>query len=130
MGIEYQAKVIRTKYDTLRERYIEIEIGSDVRSTFGQTLKKDIASNSEAAIATVETNVSQLRAALEEATGKITGATDGYIKQIFNSTGDIITSSVGTVTALILAYVGMPLIVVALAAAGSAYLAGFIITLF
>ncbi len=49
---------------------------------------------------------------------------------IFNSTGDIITSSVGTVTALILAYVGMPLIVVALAAAGSAYLAGFIITLF
>ena len=88
MGIEYQAKVIRTKYDTLRERYIEIEIGSDVRSTFGQTLKKDIASNSEAAIATVETNVSQLRAALEEATGKITGATDGYIKQIFNSTGD------------------------------------------
>lgn len=88
MGIEYQAKVIRTKYDTLRERYIEIEIGSDVRSTFGQTLKKDIASNSETAIATVETNVSQLRAALEEATGKITGATDGYIKQIFNSTGD------------------------------------------
>ena len=88
MGIEYQAKVIRTKYDTLRERYIEIEIGADVRSTFGQTLKKDIASNSEAAIATVETNVSQLRAALEEATGKITGATDGYIKQIFNSTGD------------------------------------------
>ena len=49
---------------------------------------------------------------------------------IFNSTGDIITSSVGTVTALILAYVGMPLIVVALAAAGSAYLAGFIIALF
>lgn len=49
---------------------------------------------------------------------------------IFNSTGNIITSSVGTVTALILAYVGMPLIVVALAAAGSAYLAGFIITLF
>ena len=87
MGIEYQAKVIRTKYDTLRERYIEIEIGSDVRSTFGQTLKKDIANSNETAIATVETNVSQLRAALEEATGKITGATDGYIKQIFNSAG-------------------------------------------
>ena len=52
------------------------------------------------------------------------------VPAIFNSTGDIITSSVGTVTALILAYVGMPLIVVALAAAGSAYLAGFIITLF
>lgn len=49
---------------------------------------------------------------------------------IFYSTGDIITSSVGTAAALILAYIGMPLIVVALAAAGSAYLAGFVITLF
>ena len=49
---------------------------------------------------------------------------------IFYSTGNIITSAAGTVSALILAYAGMPLIVVAIAAAGSAYLAGFIITLF
>ena len=48
---------------------------------------------------------------------------------IFFSTGNIVTASIGTAAALILAYAGMPLIVVAIAAAGTAYLAGFIITL-
>ncbi|MBQ3842814.1 MAG: AzlD domain-containing protein [Ruminiclostridium sp.] len=49
---------------------------------------------------------------------------------IFYSTGSAVSSAVGTAAALILAYIGMPLIVVALAAAGTAYLAGFVITLF
>jgi len=48
---------------------------------------------------------------------------------IFFSTGNTVTASIGTAAALILAYAGMPLIVVAIAAAGTAYLAGFIITL-
>lgn len=48
---------------------------------------------------------------------------------IFYSTGNTVTAAVGTAAALILAYIGMPLIVVSLAAAGSAYIAGLIITL-
>ncbi len=43
---------------------------------------------------------------------------------IFYSTGNIATSSVGTAVALILAYFDLPLIVVALAAAASAFVSG------
>lgn len=48
------------------------------------------------------------------------------IPAIFYSTGDPVTAAVGTVVALILAYVNCPLIVVALAAAGSALLTGLV----
>lgn len=49
------------------------------------------------------------------------------IPAIFYSTGDIITATVGTVVAVILAYFNKPLIVVALAAAASALVTGLII---
>jgi len=42
------------------------------------------------------------------------------IPAIFYSTGDIATAVLGTVVAVILAYIGLPLIVVALAASGAA----------
>lgn len=42
---------------------------------------------------------------------------------IFYATGDTHSSAAGTVTAVVLAYFGMPLIVVALAASAAAYLA-------
>lgn len=42
------------------------------------------------------------------------------IPAIFYSTGDIMTAVLGTVVAVILAYIGLPLIVVALAASGAA----------
>lgn len=43
---------------------------------------------------------------------------------IFYSTGDVLTASVGTVTALVLAFFDLPLIVVALAASLVAWLTG------
>ena len=43
---------------------------------------------------------------------------------ILYSTGDMMTAAVGTVVAVILAYFGCPLIVVALAASLAAYIAG------
>ena len=43
---------------------------------------------------------------------------------IFYATGDTKTATAGTILAFILAYFRMPLIVVALAAAGAAFLAG------
>ncbi len=51
------------------------------------------------------------------------------IPAIFYCTGDIVTSVIGTAVAVILAYLNLPLIVVALSAAGSAFLADFIIKL-
>ena len=49
------------------------------------------------------------------------------IPAIFYSTGNLTTAAVGTAVAVILAFFRMPLIVVALAAAGSAFVAGLII---
>lgn len=49
------------------------------------------------------------------------------IPAIFYSTGDMVTSVVGTVIAVILAYFNLPLIVVALVAAATAFLTGLII---
>ena len=49
------------------------------------------------------------------------------IPAIFYSTGNFITAAVGTAVAVILAFFRMPLIVVALAAAGSAFIAGLIV---
>lgn len=46
------------------------------------------------------------------------------IPAIFYSTGSVITSVAGTVVAVVLAYLDLPLIVVALAASGTAFLAG------
>lgn len=46
---------------------------------------------------------------------------------IFYSTGNTVTAAIGTIAALITAFFGLPLIIVALAAAGTALLAGFFI---
>lgn len=43
---------------------------------------------------------------------------------IFYATGNTVTAAAGTIAALVLAWFRMPLIVVALAAAGTAFLAG------
>ena len=49
------------------------------------------------------------------------------IPEIFYSTGETVTALVGTVVAAVLAYFNKPLIVVALAAAGSAFVAGLFV---
>lgn len=43
---------------------------------------------------------------------------------IFYSTGNVITAAAGTIAALVTAFFGLPLIVVAVAAAGTALVAG------
>lgn len=48
------------------------------------------------------------------------------IPAIFTSTGSLPTSLVGTVVAVVLAYLGKPLIVVALAGSAAAFLAGLV----
>lgn len=48
------------------------------------------------------------------------------IPAIFYSTGSIVTAVVGTVTAFVLSYFNLPLIVVALSATATAFIAGLI----
>lgn len=49
------------------------------------------------------------------------------IPAIFYSTGNIITAVAGTAVAVVLAYFNLPLIIVALAAAGTAFITGLFI---
>ena len=49
------------------------------------------------------------------------------IPAIFYSTGNVTTSVIGTVVAVVLAYFKLPLIVVALAASAAAFIFGFFI---
>lgn len=49
------------------------------------------------------------------------------IPAIFYSTGNIVTAIAGTAVAVVLAYFNLPLIIVALAAAGTAFAVGFIV---
>ncbi|MBE6860183.1 MAG: AzlD domain-containing protein [Ruminococcus sp.] len=49
------------------------------------------------------------------------------IPAIFHSTGNIITAVAGTIIAVILAYMNLPLIVVALSATAAAYITGLFI---
>ena len=51
------------------------------------------------------------------------------IPAIFFATGSVISAAVGAVAAMILAYFGLPLIVVALSASAAAYITGLIISL-
>ncbi len=48
------------------------------------------------------------------------------VPAIFYATGDVVTATVGTAVALVLAYCRLPLIVVALAAALAAFITGLI----
>ena len=48
------------------------------------------------------------------------------IPAIFTSTGSLTTSLAGTIVAVVLAYLGKPLIVVALAGSAAAFLAGLV----
>ena len=52
------------------------------------------------------------------------------VPAIFFATGSIVTAAAGAAAALVLAYLGLPLIVVALSASAAAYLTGFIMNLF
>ena len=83
LEVSATAKVVKTRYDVLAERYIEIEVG-DARTGFAKAVKSDV----QEVKSTSKTFQSFLASELAEATGKITGATGGYIKQIFNAAGN------------------------------------------
>lgn len=49
---------------------------------------------------------------------------------VFYATGDVVTSSIGTAVALVMAFFDLPLIVVALSSSAAALIAGYVIELF
>ena len=83
MGINATAKVIKTVYDSLLEKYDSVEIGS-YRSNIANT----IATVSKRVKALEKTPPSPYREAVDRATKLITGNLGGYVVNGYDSNGD------------------------------------------
>lgn len=81
LGVSVKAKVVKTVYDALKEKYQKIELGK-VRSNFGESFKKLGEQVKEAS----ELNKSAMQRAIENATKLITGQDGGYV--VMNATAD------------------------------------------
>mgnify|MGYP001279876873 CR=1 FL=1 len=81
LGVDVEAKVIRTVYDSINEQYKFIEIGS-VKSSFADTVRQN-TNNIEAVKHEIKTQATaanvRLIAAIEKATAAITGQSGGYV---------------------------------------------------
>ena len=81
LGVDVKAKVIKTVYDTLREKYITVELGN-AKSNFSETIKKQ-----EIKLSNLSKEVKRqsseaglrLEAAIKNATELITGQKGGYV---------------------------------------------------
>lgn len=75
LNINAKAKCIRTVYDTLRERYNEIELG-EPKTSLAQQIQADVVAPAVADLPSRST----MQAAIDRATGLIGGGFGGYIK--------------------------------------------------
>lgn len=82
LGINVKAKVIKTVYDTLAERYTKIEIGS-AKANFADTLKQTTKQLESAIKAIENADISAITQeflqAIDDATNAITGNSGGYV---------------------------------------------------
>lgn len=113
LDITAAAKVVRTKFNTLTERYEEIELG-DARSNLGATLKNNIDAAGDGALQALRESSSALKKEIARNTARITGADGGSIQFLFDTNGNptaiaaLNTDSVDTATeCLIINYAGL-----------------------
>ncbi len=84
LGINVEAQVIKTVYNTLSERYDKIELGS-ARANFGDTIRQ-ATHDLNAAIDAINTSdeyskiTQEYKAAILRATQRITGYSGGYVR--------------------------------------------------
>lgn len=84
IGVKVTAKVVRTLYDSLLERYIEMELG-DSRTSLSGTIAAQ--ANQIAEVAKTFPSVTQMEAAINSATKLITGGLGGHIVFGLNADG-------------------------------------------
>ena len=81
LGIDAEAKVIKTEYDTLEERFSKIEVG-DAKSTLADTvtsIEESITDTKKSLTESENAASVALQNAIIEATNKITGNSGGYV---------------------------------------------------
>lgn len=81
LGVSVKAKVIKTVYNALTEKYEKIELGKS-KSNFGITLKESVEQIEKEVIR----NKSAMQKAIENATRLIAGQNGGYV--VMNTTAD------------------------------------------
>ncbi len=102
LGIQAAAKVVKTVYDSLAEKYKSIEVGS-VKANFAATVKT-ITQNIESTAAEAAANDAVLSARLTVETGRITAETsrasaaEGQLSTRITQTADAVLSEVTRAT--------------------------------
>lgn len=87
LNVSATAKVVRIKYDVLKERYVEIELG-DAKSNLGATIRNAIDRVADISTEDVRSAKSELRKAIKHATDLITGGLGGYVVFGRNANGE------------------------------------------
>lgn len=85
LGVDATTQVVRTKYDSILERYEEIELG-DVKNSFADTIKQSV--NDSVVKPAVDETKSIFTEALKYATDKLTGAYGGHVVIGRNADGE------------------------------------------
>ena len=90
LNITAEARVLKTVYDSVLERYDSIEVGNVRRTSLTKTISKAIANTTNAVNALKENSVSpsMLDTAIENATNLITGGLGGYVVINRNADGE------------------------------------------
>ena len=83
LNLSAQAKVIRVVYNTLLEKYDEIELGN-AKTSFADTITKAI----ETSVVKNVPSMSMMQAAIEHATALITGGLGGHVVYTLNADGE------------------------------------------
>ena len=84
LGISATAKVVRTRFDVMKDRYEEIELG-DARTSLAQAIKAEAENSAQAA---ARSGQSWLKAKLLEIENQISSATDGNIVFGYDANGN------------------------------------------
>lgn len=86
LEISATAKVVKTEYDVLKERYKSLELG-EAKSNFAATVRQDIQSSTSQVTANLPTK-SYLQQAVDRATRLITGGLGGHVVFTLNADGE------------------------------------------
>lgn len=78
LGVSAEAEVVRTLYDSVLEKYIEVEIGS---------VKASLSSTIAAQKQQIEESTTRMEKAIQTATELINGGLGGYVRTTTNSDG-------------------------------------------
>ncbi|GHV27613.1 hypothetical protein FACS18948_5290 [Clostridia bacterium] len=88
LKINTTAKVVRTVYDTLHERYVEVTLG-EAHGTLEGAITSQKADIEHEVKRLIEDSAINIRAAVEEATAEILGGQNGYVTFNRNANGKI-----------------------------------------